>query len=407
VKKKRNPDWEEELAKEANDEAAREKARAGGGMENRISIRNRKFSLGGELVDKETKGKSFRGVIVDFAYLRTYYDTKYDEENPGPPTCFALSEDGEDMKPHKNSGEAQARACEKCPMSEPGSGGGKRQACAARRRLGIIHIDDMEDADAVAEATVAVMEIPVMSIRNWSKFVKACKSDHARPFYAVVCKFGFDGDADYPVVTFEPDEEIDDEDVVKALQERREAVREMLMTPYEQAAASGGKKKRKSKDDEDDDNDGDEDDKKRRSKDDADDDEDEDDKPTRKKRRSKDEDDDDEDEDDGDKKSRRRSRDDDEDDDEEDEKPKRRRGKKDEDEDDDEDDDDEDEDDADEEEDEKEDRKSRKSRGKAGKRDDDDEDEDDKPARKKRGSKDEDDDEEDEPRRKRGSRFGK
>lgn len=307
--------WEEELEKEAEDESAREKAR-GGGVGNKISIRKARFSFDGEVL-----GKEMECVIVDFVYLNTFYDTKFDEENPGTPACFALSEDGEDVAPHDNAPDPQADRCEGCPKNEWGSGKGRAKACAQRRRLALIHKDDLEDPE---NATVAVLELPPTSVANWSSYVKECRAKMGRPVYAVIAKLAFDTDESYPKVTFEPLEKVDDKEVIEAIKERRDEIREMLMTPFESSDEDKpARKKRRSRDDDDDDE------KPRRRRASRDDDDDEDDRPRRRRASKEDDDDDEEDE----KSRRRRSSKDDDDDDEEDDKPRRRRSSKDDDDD--------------------------------------------------------------------------
>lgn len=413
--KSKGKDWEKDLEKEASEDSAREKSGTGG-LGNRLSIRNRRFTFGGENL-----GRTIKGVIVDFVYLRTFYGKKFDEDEPNIPRCFALSTDGEDVEPHENVDKPINPQCEDCPKNEWGSGKGRAKACQDRRRMGLIHEDDLDD---VENATIAILEIPVTSLKNWSKFVKECKDKLQRPVYGVLCELGFDEDESYPVVTFTVDSKIKDKETVDAIKELREPLREQLMTPYEESSDDDdekpkkGKNGKKSKDDDDDE---DEDDKPKRKKkkakdDDEDDDDEDDDKPKRKgKKASKDDDDEDEDED---------SDDDDEDDDDEDEKPKKgKKKRKEKDDDDDEDDDDaDDEDDEDDDEDDEEDDKGKKGKGVRGskrrsKSDDDDDDDDD--------DEDEDDDDDDagsgrkgksskgkedkggKAKRKKGSRFGK
>lgn len=437
--------WEEDLEKEATADAAREKARTGG-TGNKVSIKNRRFTFGGE-----NMGRELVGVIVDFAYLRTWFATKFDPDKPGVPQCWALSEDGEDMAPPDTVEDQQSTACEGCPMNEWESGKGKAKACGDRRRLGFLHEDDIKTAEDVDEAIAAMIEIPPTSTGTWATYLKELKTKHKRPIYSVLTKLSFDPEVSYAKVVFEFEESIDDEDVVLAIKERRDGVREMLMEPFDSNGGSEKPKKKKKVVDEDEDDEpprkkkrvADEDDedeevprKRRAAKDDdededdvprkksrsARDEDDEDGEPTPKKRRSRDASDDDEDEesrrkrggsrkatrddDDEDKPTRKRksTADEDDDDDEEDEAPVKRRKKVVE-----EDEDDEppkrkkkvvdDDDDGDDE-----------PAPRRRKKVDDDEDEDETPSRKRRAAKDDEDDEdeEDEPKRKkRGSRFSK
>lgn len=363
--------WEKDLAKEASRSSAREKSRGGGGGGNKISIRKRRYTLG-----EEKLGRDMNVVVLDFVYLNTLYKGKFREDKPNIPSCFALSEDGEDMEPHKNVKKPQNDECDGCPFNEWGSGKGRAKACQGRRRLALIHVDDISSAEDVAEAAIATIDLPVTSVQKkgkdntWGAYVKQLDNEIHRPSYSVVTHMAFDEDEAYPVPTFELEEKIKDKEVVEALKERIEEARKLLMEPFE--GTGGGK----DDDDEDDDDD--------------------DDRKSRRKSKSKS------------KKKSKYRRDEDEDDDDED---------NDEDEDDDDDDEEDEEEDEDDDEDDEEDRKGRK-RSRAGKsggskrrsRDDDDDDDDE-------DEDDEDDDEDDEDeekgdRKKRkgkrsGSRFSK
>lgn len=357
--------WEEDLEQEATDDAAREKARSGG-TSNKVSTKNRRFTFGGENL-----GRELVGVIVDFAYLRTWFATRFDADKPGIPQCWALSEDGEDMAPPDDVEDAQSTACEGCAMNEWGSGkGGKGdrgpKACGDRRRLGFLHEDDIKSADDVEEAIAAMIEISPTSTGPWSAYLKELKNKHKRPVYSVLTKLSFDPEVSYPKVVFTFEEKLEDEDIVLAIKERRDAIREMLMSPFEANGSSDEKpksKKRKVEDDEDE-----EPPRKKRK---VVDEEDEDETPRGKRRKSSDDDGDDEEP----TPRKRRSRD--TSDDDEDEKPRRKRSVAADDDDD-------------------EDEEPRKQRRKSADRDDDDEDED-KPTRKRKPTSDEDDDDEDEP----------
>lgn len=366
---KTSKNWEKEMEEEATKETAREKARSGGGGSQNLSIKNRRFTFGGENL-----GRELECVIIDFTYSKTLYIDKFKEGEKSIPACFALSEDGEDMSPHDNASKPQADACEGCPKNEWGSSGrGRGKACQDRRRLGLIHIDDAGSADDIAEANVVMLNVPPASIKNWSAYIDEVKKTQSRPYFAVVTKMSFDMDADFPTLMFEFVDKVD-KDIYDAVKERRAEVRDMLMVPFESP-----NKADKDEDDEEDDEDGDDRDSKasrghkrsgkgskgdkkfgrgskssKKGDEDSDDedeeDEEDDDKPAKKaksfgkgsKKSSKDKDkDDDEDEDKGDeeddeeepvkkskasKKAKAEEEDEDEDD-EEDEKPKKKKSR--------------------------------------------------------------------------------
>jgi len=376
----RNDDLDEELAKEASKDTARSKARGGGtlgGPGDKISIKDKRFSLGDTLLDKATKGRSFKGVLLNFAFANEYYEGAYDKNNPSGPVCWALSEDGEKMAPHKNSADKQDDACADCPMNEWGSGaedkGNKRgrKACKQGVRVALVHSDDIEDGDAAAEAVIGWIPLPPTSVKPFNEYMDKL-SELGRPMYSVVTEFSFDEDFNYSVVNYAIDEKLTDRDLISALKERRDEALEKIMTPYNKIDEKDGddEKPRRKKPVADEDE---EDPKPRRKR--AEEDE-EDEKPTRRRKAS----DEDEDED----PPRRRKKDEDDEDDGDAKPARRRRAAKDDDED-----------------------PPARKRGKATDEDDDDDDDEDPPVRKKKSSKDDDDDEEeDKPVKRRGSRFG-
>lgn len=418
---RRDDDWEDDVAKNANDTSARERARSGGGSGNRISIAKRRYALNGEIVGtKESRGKEMTGIIVDFVYLNTYFKERFDADNPGAPSCWALSVNGDNMKPHDNIAKPEDDKCSECPMNKWGSqqgGSGRGKACAQRRRIGFLHEDDIKNAKDVKDALAAYVDLPPTSISAgkqdkggpaeedaWAPYVRMLDTKHGLPVWAAWTTMYFDPETSYPRPLFRFDGAIKDDRIVDAVEKRIKDVRDMLMTPLEDGSNGGGNNKRRSRDEEDDEKE-DRSSRKRRDRDDDEDrparsrnraeDTDDDEKPSRRRNRD-DEDDDDvrttrrssargrdkdvddddrprrsrrdvDDDDDNDK--RRRSRDSDK---EDDDKPTRKRASRDEDEED--------------------------TRRRPGR----DEDEDDKPARRR--SRDEDD--KDEPRsKKRGSRF--
>jgi len=224
--KSHDSDWEKEMEQEAEAESARE--RSGGSVGNVLSIKGRKFSFSGESL-----GRDMKCIVVDAVYLNSWYAKKYDEEKQGDiPACFALSVTGADMAPHENSKKPQADSCEGCEKNEWGSGGKRRKACRQGRKLAVIHIDDAEDADAIAEAEIAILNLPPTSVKRWGTYVKDVKAKFSRPFWAVVTACSFDQDADYPVLEFDTDEKLDKE-LALAVKARRDEVREQLLTPFE------------------------------------------------------------------------------------------------------------------------------------------------------------------------------
>ena len=353
----RQDDLDEELAKEASKDTARSKARGGGtlgGPGDKISVKDKRFSLGDTLLDKETKGRSFSGVLLNFCFANEYYEGKYDKNKPAGAVCWALSEDGEDMEPHKNSADKQNDVCEDCPMNEWGSGtddGNKRgrKACKQGVRIALVHVDDIETAEAAEEAVIGYIPLPPTSVAPFNKYMDSLQ-ELGRPMYSVITEFSFDDDANYAIVNYEVGEKLKDREIIDALKARRDEALKKIMTPY--------------------------------NKQDAKESDDEDEKPTKRKRVTDDEEDE--------PTPRKKKRVVEEDDEDEEDKPARKKRSTSSDDDD-------------------EDRPARSKRRRAADEDeeDDGDDEDAKPTRKKKRAVEEDDEEEDKPVKKRGSRFGK
>lgn len=392
-KSKDDSSWEKELAKKATKERAREKASSGGTQQ--LSIKGRRFTYGGENL-----GRELRGIIVDFTYLKSWYAKEYKEGKGDVPDCFAISTDGEDMVPHDNSADTQAKTCEKCPHNEWGSGKTARsKACSDRRRLGIIHIDDAGTAEDVSEANVVPLTMPPTSLRNWSKYVKELSDSVGRPVWSVVTKITFDQDSDWPKLVFEIEEKLD-KSIAKAVEARIEEVREQLMEPFPEKEEDADDKPRKKKP--------------RDEEEDEDEYEEEDEKPAKKVKKKAKPVDDDEDEEDEDEEE---DEDDDDTDDEDEGGRGRKGGKKSskstkrKDEEDEEDDDEDSEDDEDDDEDDKPAKrrssktsggkfggKSSKKSGKSSRDEDEDEEEDEE-------EEDDEDEEDEKPAKKKKSRF--
>lgn len=408
--------WEEESKSKAKAIGRRESKKAGSGEErNRISTDKRRFSVGEEML-----GKTIKGVIISFSYLRTYYEGKYKKGEGSPPSCFAVSTDRDNLAPKDvPKKQRENEQCAGCPQSKFGRG--SPAPCKERRRFVIIADEDAKTSKSIKDATLYTLEISPTALKHWAKYAGdggELETEDRFP-HQVMTEFSFDPEQDYPCVMFSMAEKLSEKQI-SAIEERVEEAEKLATESYEVAPA------KKDEEDEDEEDDDEEDEKPKKSKkskakadDDGDDDGDDDDEG---------DDEDDDDDDDSDRKSSRKSggkgkrsvKDDEDDEDDEDEEeeeddeedpPKKSTKRKptkpadddddEEDDDDEDDDDDESDDDDDDEDDEDDERPRRKARGKGGKagkkkKVEDDEDEDD-----------EDEDEDDEPVKGRKSRFGK
>ena len=132
-------------------------------------------------------------IVVASTHFNSYYEGKYDPDNIQPPVCYAYSPDGVEMGPHPAAAKPQHTDCATCPKNHWGSGTrdgkpSKGKACKNSRVLGIIPASTQ--ADAMADAEVATLSLPVMSVGNWSTYVNKVAALANRPPLGVVTTIG-------------------------------------------------------------------------------------------------------------------------------------------------------------------------------------------------------------------------
>lgn len=218
--------WEEKLAGYA-EEAAAEEAVQG----NFLSVR------AGQLAIDKTPcaGNVLDCVVIAHAYENAYYAGKYDPNNPKPPACYAIAVAEDEMRPHAKAPQKQADSCSVCPKNEWGSdpAGGRGKACKNIRRLALLPQDALDSADKVGKADVLHLKLPVMSVRNWSKYVNDVKAEVARPPFAVSTQIGTTPDAKSQFkVTFKLNFKVSEPEVLQALVGRHEREKEAIDFPY-------------------------------------------------------------------------------------------------------------------------------------------------------------------------------
>lgn len=170
-------DWRAELAQYAQKTVKMEESTQTG---NRISTK------GGRLSYHDTPLKNNEMTVVILAALveNVYYSGPYDADNPSSPICFAFSDDGEDMAPHEKAHEKQNDTCQGCPHDEWGtSNTGKGKACKNVRRLAVISMDDVSE-DAILSGEIATLNVPVMSVKGYSAYVKELALSAGLPPFA-------------------------------------------------------------------------------------------------------------------------------------------------------------------------------------------------------------------------------
>lgn len=232
--------WEAEMAARAVKAAQAEKIT---GLTKKISTRAGVLSVD----DTPIEGNELRVVVVGAVHENQYYTSAF---NPGKltvPACYAFSDPDADnpedaMAPHADAEDRQGDAnglCAGCWANQMGSADvGRGKACKNIRRLAVVTEDALESAEALAEAEVRMLNVPVMSTRNWARFVNLVSDDMQRPYWGVVCtvKVVPDPKSQFQI-TFRFEELINFDTVLYAAMQKKIAeVTPQLIAPYPKQA---------------------------------------------------------------------------------------------------------------------------------------------------------------------------
>jgi len=177
---------------------------------------------------QEVIGNELQVVVVDFVHVNSYYDREFDRNNPGPPACFALSEDGDEMQPDESSPVKQNEWCNGCPQDAWGSGKGEGKACKNGYRLAVLEPDTDPE-----EAELAMMTVPPSSLKNWDRYVRHLADKLKRGPNGVLTLFTFDEEFEYPVLVPEADKQIQDAAYFAGIMSRMDDARKMLLDPFD------------------------------------------------------------------------------------------------------------------------------------------------------------------------------
>jgi hypothetical protein len=209
-------DIEKQLMADASDASART-ASVGG---NTIGTANRKFSY-----KNQPLGKRLEIVVVDFVQVNSYYDTPYDESNPAPPACVAISVDGDEMAPVKESPSVQAPQCDGCWANAWASAEvGRGKACGEQYKLAVVAVGPGED---YSTCDMATLTLAPTSRNNWTQYVQDIADKLQRAPWGVVTEFTFD---DYILVP-EFVKKVGSAKDLNDIHGRRDEARRLLLTP--------------------------------------------------------------------------------------------------------------------------------------------------------------------------------
>ena len=217
--------WEAQMAMEATEAAKLERPSIVS-----VSFRAGIITIGGASVPDN----KLPCIVVANTFENRYYSTPWDPEVIESPDCFALSEDGMGMVPHANVEEPQHPTCDGCPMAEwksdPSGRGGK--ACKEIRKLILLPMSPGMVPEEIPKVEMAVVKLPVTSVRKWSTYVNEIAAAHKRPAWAMGTviwvkpdaktqfKVGFDAVGPLP------------QELAMAVNARRAAANQLALVPY-------------------------------------------------------------------------------------------------------------------------------------------------------------------------------
>jgi hypothetical protein len=188
-------------------------------------------------------GNKLDCIIIASTHANAYYEGKFDPDNISSPACYAYGEEETDMRPHPTAAKPQAESCAECPMNKWGSGTRdgvptKGKACKNSRSLALIPANTKPEE--IADAEVAILKLPVMSVGNFSQYVGKVAALANRPPLGVVTTIGTVPDVKSQFkVTFAMGANVSDE-MLPGLFDREPMARtslERIYTPSEAAPA--------------------------------------------------------------------------------------------------------------------------------------------------------------------------
>ncbi len=136
------------------------------------------------------QGNKMDCIILASNHSNKLYEGKYDPQNITNPSCYAYSPDGLDMVPHPSVVSPKHDNCTTCPLNQWGSdpSGGKGKACKNTRSL--VLIPASTKPEEVADAEVAIANLPVTSGQNFSTYVNKIATLFNRPTLGMITQIG-------------------------------------------------------------------------------------------------------------------------------------------------------------------------------------------------------------------------
>jgi len=196
-----------------------------------VSFKGGMLSIGGNV----QKGNKAKVVVVHSVFENQLYKDRFDPNNPQSPTCYAIAENDEDLKPHKDVvNPVSPEGCAICPNNVWGSDplGGKGKACKNVRRLALLSADDLDNLD---KAEVAIAKLPVTSVKNWSTYASQIANVLKLPPLAVITEMSVEPDPKTQFqVNFSLIDKITDGATIQGLLNKRKDVTPIMFSGYDQ-----------------------------------------------------------------------------------------------------------------------------------------------------------------------------
>ncbi len=204
----------------------------------KISLKSGVISYAGTPV----KGNVLPCIILAASYKNALYKGRYDANNIVNPNCFSLAETDDDMTPDSVVTKPEHATCTGCPNREWGSdpNGGRGKACKETRRLVVLPASVLDDEDplkAIKEGELAVIDIPVMSVKFYSQYVNILSGSIGLPAWAVVTDVSTKPDPKSQfVVQFQGIKAAGGDDILDALEARRKEAIRISLIGYDASA---------------------------------------------------------------------------------------------------------------------------------------------------------------------------
>ncbi len=219
--------WQDMMATEAKEVAKTERPSVG-----RISLQSGVMTYEGTPVpDNE-----MICIVADVIEEQVYYDQPYEAGVVNPPACFAYGEPGSGLHAHEDVPDRDWEkwgSCDVCIMNQWRKPPKKGKPCGNRRKLAILPAGNDMTPEDYEKAEIAILSLPVMSVKNWGTYVNILSAQFQRPCWGMLTKIMVKPDPKSQFrVHFESVIPLAD-DIIAAVHARRDMCRSTLMVPYD------------------------------------------------------------------------------------------------------------------------------------------------------------------------------